>query len=92
MLAEDLAEIIHHSRLTCSKQLLNDVIFIWITLATLKNSHKDRLTVHICNKEEMHWSWQLGCWNWTTKVYYSSIPESRLMKPVIVTCFCHIPY
>jgi len=28
---EDQTEVIHYARLNCSKQLLNDIIFIWFT-------------------------------------------------------------
>jgi len=46
---EDQTEAIHYARLSCSKQLLNDVIFIWFTdknvftLPMLKNSHNNPL-------------------------------------------------
>jgi len=46
---EDVTEAIHYARLMCSKQLLNDVMFIWFTdkdlftLGAQKNSHNNAL-------------------------------------------------
>ena len=48
-LTENLAEAISYTRLTSSKQLLNDIVLIWFTdinlfaLATMKKSHNNRL-------------------------------------------------
>ena len=57
---KDQTEGIHYARLSCSRQLLNDVIFIWFTnknlfeLSTLENSHHNSSTVCIrWNKEEI---------------------------------------
>ena len=33
---------------------------------------------------------QSSLWrNWTTQVWYLSIPESKSTQPIVVTCFCH---
>jgi len=55
---EDVTEAIHYARLSCSKQLLNDVIFFWFndknlfTLAILKNSHNNQLYAPAATKKE----------------------------------------
>ena len=55
---EDLTEAIHYPRLSCSKQLLNDVTVIWFTdknlftLATLKIPHNKRLQASAATKKK----------------------------------------
>jgi len=80
---EDQTEAIHCARLYCSKQLLNDVIFICftdknvLTLPTLKNSHNNRLYGPSATKkkdvEVKRFLWArmtFSQWqNWTTLVW-----------------------
>jgi len=56
--ARELIEANFHMRLKCSKQLLNDVIFIHFsdttlfTLATVKNSQNDQLEASAATKNK----------------------------------------